>query len=411
MENHPIPQDVTGFQFKLIGDITVKQFAYLIAAAIGGWVLFSLPIFVFVKLPIAILWALSGIALAFLPVEGRPLDTMIINFVRALFNPNQYIYEKQGGELALVATPVRRVAHKNTMTNSAPKSADNLQAYLNQLPNAPKNKLDEKEMTYFKTLFVQPQQQEQKQSFHFPSFGGPHLKFTPPKPQPPQPVADAPAPQAPTQQQVQPAPGTDQSAQALQQQIQQAKQEEQIAQTPQQAQVAHEKTIHLEQEMNEILKQKQQLEQQLMALTQKMETQQKQQQAVTPQAQVVSKDEPRVRVVPKEMGVKVGVPFASEFPNIVTGIVKDPRGNILPNILVEIKDKEGNPVRAFKTNQLGQFRTATPLLNGTYTLEFEDPGGKNKFDIVQIEASGDIIMPIEVLSSDQREELRKELFG
>ncbi|EKD47460.1 MAG: hypothetical protein ACD_66C00049G0001, partial [uncultured bacterium] len=28
MEQHPVPQNVTGFQFKLIGDITLKQFAY-----------------------------------------------------------------------------------------------------------------------------------------------------------------------------------------------------------------------------------------------------------------------------------------------------------------------------------------------------------------------------------------------
>jgi hypothetical protein len=103
--------------------------------------------------------------------------------------------------------------------------------------------------------------------------------------------------------------------------------------------------------------------------------------------------------------------WVPQLANLLVGIVKDPRGNILSNILVEVKDSQGNPVRAFKTNTLGQFASATPLLNGTYTLVFEDPQGKQKFDAVEITADGSIISPLEVISSDAREELRKELFG
>ena len=70
------------------------------------------------------------------------------------------------------------------------------------------------------------------------------------------------------------------------------------------------------------------------------------------------------------------------FPNVITGIVKDPRGNPLANILVEVKDEQGNAVRAFKTNALGQFASATPLSNGSFTIEFDDPREQNKFDTV-----------------------------
>lgn len=111
------------------------------------------------------------------------------------------------------------------------------------------------------------------------------------------------------------------------------------------------------------------------------------------------------------MGKSVGIPIAPEFPNMITGIIKDPRGNSLPNILVEVKDKTGNPVRAFKTNALGQFQASTPLSNGTYRIEFEDPKSQNKFDIIEFIASGQIILPIEVISEDTREELRKSLFN
>ena len=83
----------------------------------------------------------------------------------------------------------------------------------------------------------------------------------------------------------------------------------------------------------------------------------------------------------------------------------------MPNILVEVKDKEGNAVRAFKTNPLGQFASATPLINGDYVIEFEDPRAQNKFEAVTFKASGEIILPIEIISVDTREELRRSLFN
>src|SRR4029078_4817137 len=106
---------------------------------------------------------------------------------------------------------------------------------------------------------------------------------------------------------------------------------------------------------------------------------------------------------------KKGLPPPADVPNVLLGVVKDSRENILPNILIEVKDAEGNPVRAVKTNQLGQFASATPLSNGTYTMEFEDTRGKNNFDTIELVAKGEILLPLEVISHDLREELRKEL--
>jgi hypothetical protein len=111
------------------------------------------------------------------------------------------------------------------------------------------------------------------------------------------------------------------------------------------------------------------------------------------------------------MAKSVGLPTTPEFPNILTGIIKDARGNPLPNILVEVKDAQGNAVRAFKTNALGQFASATPLVNGDFTIEFEDQNNQHKFDKVGFKANGEIILPIEIISVDKREELRRSLFN
>lgn len=93
------------------------------------------------------------------------------------------------------------------------------------------------------------------------------------------------------------------------------------------------------------------------------------------------------------------------------GIIKDPRGKVIPNILVEIMSQQGIPVRAFKTNALGQFAAATPLPNGEYNVLLEDPRKQNEFEQIHISLTGDIFNPIEIISTDQREKLRQELFG
>ena len=70
MENHPIPQDITGFQFKLIGDMTIKQFAYLAAGTVFAWIIFSLPITYFLKLPLSSIIVFFGLSFASLSIEG-----------------------------------------------------------------------------------------------------------------------------------------------------------------------------------------------------------------------------------------------------------------------------------------------------------------------------------------------------
>jgi hypothetical protein len=115
--------------------------------------------------------------------------------------------------------------------------------------------------------------------------------------------------------------------------------------------------------------------------------------------------------IPQPIKPGPGVPVASEFPNLVSGIIKDSRGNVLSGILLEVKNKNGESVRAFKTNALGQFASATQITNGSYTIEFEDPKKQHTFAKIAVEANGSIILPLEIISTDGREELRKELFG
>src|SRR5579872_2124564 len=84
MDNHPIPQDVTGFQFRLIGDMTIKQFAYLAAGVVLAWICLSLPLFILIKFPLVLLFGGTGLIFAFVPLGGRPADVMILYFFKAV---------------------------------------------------------------------------------------------------------------------------------------------------------------------------------------------------------------------------------------------------------------------------------------------------------------------------------------
>ncbi len=90
------------------------------------------------------------------------------------------------------------------------------------------------------------------------------------------------------------------------------------------------------------------------------------------------------------------LPNTPTVPNIINGIVKDAKGLLLPTVVIIVKDLTGEPVRALKTNKIGQFALSTAVPNGTYTLELEKEG--YDFDIMEVDVNGTIMQPIEVKS-------------
>ncbi len=397
MENHPIPQDITGFQFKLIGDMTIKQFAFLVAGVILGWITFILPIFILIKLPFVLLFVGFGVAAAFIPIGGRPFDIMIANYFKALLNPTQYVYQKIGGHMWF---PEFKKQPEALQTQQAsPDSTQRLKDFLKSLPQKPANKLDEKELFFLNSLSSlstggqinqgqQPAPYQQLEKVQL-------LEKTAPKTEDKKENLED---------------NLKTEAEVLKKQLEEAK----LAQTFQkmgsaQYETAHVKALELEKLLQEVQSQKLTLENQIIELRKKLEM--KNQNVFAPSVAQPKIQTQTVRQVPKELVKSLGLPLIADVPNLIAGIIKDPRGNPLPNILVEVKDDAGNPVRAFKTNVLGQFISATPLANGVYTISFEDPKAENKFDTIELRVIDEILMPIEIISLDTREELRRSLFN
>ena len=103
MQQHPVPQNITAFEFKLIGFLTIKQFAYLAAASIFSFVFFISPIPGILKFIIITPFALLGIALAFVPINGLPFDKWIVVFIRSVYSPSRRVWRKSPKEISFLS--------------------------------------------------------------------------------------------------------------------------------------------------------------------------------------------------------------------------------------------------------------------------------------------------------------------
>lgn len=402
MDQHPIPQDVTGFQFKLIGSMTVKQFGYVATGVIAAVILYYLPLKIalafLIKMILIPLFGASGFIIAFLPIEGRPIDVMVRNFITALFSPNQYVYHKVGRRFSFSTVSLSRIQPAAQPTSKA--SQKKIDALEQQSIASKKQQLrvllinshgkhtalDDREEAFLNSL---------------DSLSSANISSLPPFPteqptlQPIMPTTPVQSPiiiQQVPQQQVEEEPVSP---------LKEAQPEPEIIQ-PEPEKLEKPEPAPTIQEPSSVSKQQ---------LGEDIDLLKKELILKNNPLKEPSKPPPPVDSRPLQISKNAGQAYIPDTPNVVVGIVKDPRGNVLPSMLVEIKDKDGIPVRAFKTNALGQFASATPLSPGAYTVEIEDPKKQNIFDIFQINVNNEIMAPIETISHDAREELRKSLFN
>ena len=95
-----VPQFIE-HEAKIVGPLTFKQFIYVgIAAAICFMIYFSAPFSVFVLASVFIIGA--SIALAFLKIGGRPLPSVIGNFLKFKLSPRMYLWKKKQGTISIL---------------------------------------------------------------------------------------------------------------------------------------------------------------------------------------------------------------------------------------------------------------------------------------------------------------------
>lgn len=346
-ELHPIPQNVTSFEFKLIGDMTLKQFGYLVAGTGTAYFIFVFLAhdYPLTSWPLIISSALLGVAFAFLPIGSRPLDHWTKAFLKAIYSPTKRVWGKNGKTFR--EDPLFGSRLIMYLAGNSPSS-----------PDQGEPKSDEES----KTQSITPV----------------------PKP------AEAPALQRveplPSQEELQKTVDLARQAQSLQMKIIQT--ERTLSQIKAETQKPTSIPVDYSEQVNKILADLRILVDQASAIKQQIKSvQEPKTERLTPPP--VSREKVKVVILPRPKQTTVALTI---FPNVINGIVKDKANNYLEGAVAVIYDKEGLPVRALKTNKLGQFSGSTPLPNGTYTLELEKENFT--FDVLQIELSGAVLPPL-----------------
>lgn len=91
---HPVPQNIMDVEFKLIGDLTMRQFSYLLIFGLASYISLNQIPGLF-RIPVAIFFGLLALGLAFVPVGERGLDEWIVNFYRSINSPTQRKWLKE----------------------------------------------------------------------------------------------------------------------------------------------------------------------------------------------------------------------------------------------------------------------------------------------------------------------------
>ncbi len=266
MEQPPVPKTITSYEFRLVGDMTIKQFSKLAAGIILALIVYAIDPPTVIKWFLIALFGGLGAVMAFVPFEGRPVDIWIIAFFKRIYSPTQYLWKQKMSSASSFVQPQK--------TAAAPPVSPQ------PLPPAPKI---EETHTSLSSQPLQPPPLSKTS----PLFG---INFPPPFPPP--------------------------------------------------------------------------------------------------------KKKPKS--IDARFTPDVVVPATPSLPNLTVGYVRNKEGKLIEGAILEIRDSAGNPVRAFKTNTLGQFLSATPLHSGTYEIETTKDGFE--FDIIKINLEGKIISPIEIVS-------------
>jgi hypothetical protein len=146
-KQHAIPQSIMSVEFKIIGDLTLKQFFFLLIFCGLAYASFmAVQPFVF-KWLLVIFFVVTGLCFAFLPLGDRGLDVWIVNFLRAMFLPNQFVYRKQEEIPNVFLYQNLDVLKSELITLTPTSSRRKIEAYLEQ-QEAPADKLDFDEKSY-----------------------------------------------------------------------------------------------------------------------------------------------------------------------------------------------------------------------------------------------------------------------
>lgn len=396
MQEHAIPQDVTGYKFHIVGNMTLGQFAQLVVGALISFALFQTNLYAIVKWPLILLVVMVSIVAAFIPIAERPLSHWIQTFVKVLYRPTKFAWKRvpkipdfflfkpaddTGPQLPeLDMTPLRRkriqefiattrsaagvdaeavqvdqyVGHVVSLFESAPGVGSNTQQPTTA--NKPSLRVRTRSMRSLDTA-TEPLVQE--------ALVADELL-----------VSEEVLVEQPVATQLEPTPDVVMTNKATE-----------VANWEASQRIASADDVAIPEETAPTI---------VPGETTEIQAATEQPALVAPalvtQSPTVANEAASAVTFNKEL------PFPSTptTPNKLVGMILTKNNELIEGAVIEIRTDGGQVVRAVRSNALGQFYVTTPLASGKYQMVAEKDG--RSFEPLSIELKGKIVDPIEIHS-------------
>ncbi|MBU0978710.1 MAG: PrgI family protein [Patescibacteria group bacterium] len=378
MREHPIPQDITGYRFHIVGNMTLKQFAEVGAGCIVAIILYKTGLPDFIKWPMVVFSFGLGALAAFVPIEERPIDHWIATFISIMYKPTQYFWKR------IPFIPSAFAYQTETVTQPLPAEVD--------LSPARRHRVKEF-MASIQAVGFNRYDLDQSEKAQIGAilnlFGQTQVVVNQTKPKVVKPQLDV---------RVRKLGKLDRSRHSSDKMFEAAiimdQSDKKRQAKPKKAgmttsQIAKQITIPITPNLDieaepisdeELAISHRQADDGDRAYIQN----QPQDQLDTNQAKSAL------------FNASLPFPTAPTEPNKLVGMVLTPRNELIPGAIIEVKTLDGHTTRAVKSNALGQFYVTTPLKNGQYVVEIEKDGFK--FEPQKLEVAGKNLQPMEVRS-------------
>ncbi len=359
-EQHPVPQQISSYQFRLVGDMTLKQFFQLAAGAVLGLIMYATPLPSIFKWPLIVLFVVAGAAFAFLPLQERPLEEWISAFFRAVYGPTQYRWKKDSNVSYFASA---NIAPTTAIPSTIPGQT--------KITDASVTKMETKENNFLANI---------SDMFSL------HQKTTTSVTQP---NTAVPVVQIPGNNVLVPETSLPLNVSTtIQSEILQnaSKPAAVVAYTPP-TPIAG--TLFVATPATPAITMQQH--------SGFAQTEVKQSGSATGTLAPIEQTlhpQTEESAVAVQFSPDAAPPSPATIPNVIVGQVMTAQNKIVEGAILEIKDFQGRPVRALKTNKAGHFMIVTPLPNGSYQMNVEKEG--LTFSPLSFEIHGAIISPMAV---------------
>ncbi len=363
---HPVPQNVMDVEFKLIGELTIRQFSYLVVFGLLFLLTYNSPLPLLFKVPILIVEVLAGISFAFLPYNDITLDKWTVNYIRAITMPRIRIWKHlPNTPYFFTYTPKSKEVKEQVREYSSNKDrSKSIQELFNKKPPEKLGSFeDDSDITQHEIAYLQ------KIGFKAPVTTSTNIKsevIIPEKPK----IEEKSSTLVEDELETKKALASKSIEKQPQQNVnEEQRQEENLKKAFNIGLPEEDKEEKREEEPkqeeakevkneNPIQKQEKKEEHSIFSFIERLAHKGEAKEEVNKEK---NKTPTSKRVVPKKL---------------VKGKVTSLKGELIPNAVVIIKDEEQNPRIAVKTNQVGEFKTTTPLEYGKYIVEVIKEGYK-----------------------------------